>query len=45
MFENCGLVISAGIGVALMAGVSALPTVLLQWRGQSWRMKHADYVQ
>lgn len=37
MFANVGLVSSAGIAVALIVGVSILPTILVQWKGQNWR--------
>lgn len=37
MFENCGWAGGAGIAVALMVGVSVVPTMLVQWRGLAWR--------
>lgn len=37
MFADVGLPASAGIGTALMVAVSIIPTVLLQWKGYSWR--------
>ncbi|KAL4797418.1 major facilitator superfamily domain-containing protein [Aspergillus venezuelensis] len=37
MFEDIGLSASAGVGVALMVGVSVLPTIALQWKGRSFR--------
>jgi hypothetical protein len=37
MFTNIGLLGSTGVAVALMVGVSIVPTVLLQWKGKNWR--------
>ncbi|KAJ5937039.1 hypothetical protein N7466_003489 [Penicillium verhagenii] len=37
MFADLGWNTGAGIAVALMVGVSVIPTMLLQWRGASWR--------
>ncbi|KAJ5827835.1 Major facilitator superfamily domain general substrate transporter [Penicillium robsamsonii] len=37
MFEVVGWAGGAGIAVALMVGVSVIPTILVQWRGASWR--------
>lgn len=37
MFDNVGVAKSAGVAAALLVGVSLLPTMLLQWRGQAWR--------
>lgn len=37
MYVNLGWNTGAGIAVALMVGVSVIPTILLQWRGASWR--------
>lgn len=37
MFENVGVAKSAGVATALLVGVSLIPTMLLQWRGQAWR--------
>ena len=37
MFTNVGWGGGAGIAVALMVTVSVIPTLLLQWRGASWR--------
>ncbi|KAJ5563807.1 hypothetical protein N7513_000049 [Penicillium frequentans] len=37
MFTNLGWNTGAGIAAALMVGVSVIPTMLLQWRGASWR--------
>ena len=39
MFDNVGVANSAGVVVALLVGVGIIPTVLLQWRGQRWRVK------
>ena len=36
MFTNVGLFGSAGIAVALIMGISILPTILLQWKGKNW---------
>ncbi|KAJ5715656.1 uncharacterized protein N7483_012837 [Penicillium malachiteum] len=36
MFTNVGWAGGAGIAVALMVGVSIIPTMLLQWRGSRW---------
>jgi hypothetical protein len=37
MFDNVGVAKSAGVAAALLVGVSLLPTMVLQWRGQAWR--------
>lgn len=37
MFEVVGWAGGAGIAVALMVGVSVIPTILVQWRGAGWR--------
>jgi hypothetical protein len=37
MFNSLGVAKSAGVVAALIAGVSVIPTLLLQWRGQKWR--------
>lgn len=37
MIENVGFYGSAGICTALMVGASMVSTVLLQWKGRSWR--------
>lgn len=37
MFEEVGVAESAGVCVALMVGVSVLPTMVLQWKGHSFR--------
>ncbi|EEA19965.1 hypothetical protein TMatcc_010108 [Talaromyces marneffei ATCC 18224] len=37
MFEKVGVAKSAGVAAALLVGVSLIPTMLLQWRGQAWR--------
>jgi hypothetical protein len=37
MFEVVGWAGGAGIAVALMVGVSVIPTILVQWRGTGWR--------
>lgn len=37
MFETVGWGGGAGIAVALMVGVSVIPTIVLQWRGPDWR--------
>ncbi|KAF9886615.1 hypothetical protein FE257_011255 [Aspergillus nanangensis] len=37
MFENVGIAQSAGVCVALMVGVSVIPTLCLHWFGRSWR--------
>lgn len=37
MFNNIGLTGSTGVAVALLVGVSIIPTVLLQWKGAAWR--------
>ena len=34
MFEQVGIAASAGIIVALIAGVSFLPTIFLHWQGR-----------
>ncbi|KAL5336247.1 major facilitator superfamily domain-containing protein [Aspergillus crustosus] len=37
MFENVGIAASAGVCVALMVGVSVLPTIFLQMKGRLFR--------
>jgi hypothetical protein len=37
MFTNVGLLGTAGIAVALIVGVSIIPTIFLQWKGKAWR--------
>jgi len=37
MFESIGLKASAGVGTALMIGVSVVPTIYLHFRGRSRR--------
>lgn len=37
MFEIVGWAGGAGIAVALIVGVSVIPTILVQWRGAGWR--------
>ncbi|KAH8747845.1 hypothetical protein F5882DRAFT_471101 [Hyaloscypha sp. PMI_1271] len=37
MFTSVGVAASAAVTAALIVGVSILPTMLLQWRGQLWR--------
>lgn len=37
MIGSVGLDGSAGVTAALVVGVSVLPTVVLQWKGVSWR--------
>jgi len=39
MFDNVGIGASAGVVCALVAGVSLIPTIWLQWRGQHHREK------
>jgi hypothetical protein len=37
MFTSVGVAASSGVVAALIVGVSILPTMLVQWRGQKWR--------
>lgn len=37
MFENVGVAPSSGIGCAMVFVGSVVPTVILQWRGATWR--------
>lgn len=37
MFEEVGIAASAGVMVALITGVSFIPTALLHWQG--WRLR------
>lgn len=37
MFKDVGVAASSGVGVALIVGISVIPTLLLQWMGSSWR--------
>lgn len=39
MFEDVGVAASAGIVVALIAGVSFIPTVFLHWQGQRFHKR------
>jgi hypothetical protein len=39
MFSEVGLRASAGIVAILVVVVSIIPTILLQWKGKSWRQK------
>lgn len=36
MFENVGVPACVGVGTVLIAGVSVIPTILLQWKGAVW---------
>lgn len=38
MFEQVGIAASAGIIVALIAGVSFIPTIFLHWQGRRFRL-------
>ena len=42
MFANAGFGGSAGISAGLIAGVSILPTLLLQFKSKALRPKTAD---
>jgi hypothetical protein len=37
MFANVGIANSAGVAVAVFVGASVLPTLFLQWKGNSLR--------
>lgn len=37
MFAKVGVAASSGVGVALIVGVSVIPTLFLHWRGRAWR--------
>lgn len=37
MFERVGIAASSGVGVALIVGVSVVPTIFLHWKGHAWR--------
>lgn len=37
MFESVGVAASSGVGVALIVGISVVPTFLLHWKGRVWR--------
>ena len=39
MFAQVGIAASAGVVCALLAGISVIPTIWLQWRGQHHREK------
>ena len=41
MIEDIGLIKSAGVAIALIVGVSMLPTMLLQWKGAGWRKQRS----
>ena len=45
MFASAGFVGSAGICAGLIAGVSILPTLLLQFRGKALRPETADIAE
>ncbi|KAJ5226583.1 uncharacterized protein N7469_006589 [Penicillium citrinum] len=36
LFENSGWAAGAGAGVAMVVGISIIPTILLQWFGSKW---------
>lgn len=42
MFETVGVAPSAGIGCALIVGVSVIPTIFLHWRGRVWRRNEKE---
>lgn len=37
MFVSVGVAASAGVATALMVGLSVIPTILIQFKGQSLR--------
>lgn len=37
MFESVGIAASSGVGVALIVGVSVVPTIFLHQKGRVWR--------
>lgn len=37
MLAEVGYRQSAGIATAMMVAVSVIPTMIVQWKGQSWR--------
>lgn len=37
MFAKVGIAANSGVGVALIVGVSVIPTCFLHWRGRLWR--------
>lgn len=39
MFEHVGVANSAGVAVAMLVGVSLVPTMILQWRGSLFRQR------
>jgi hypothetical protein len=39
MFEHVGIANSAGVAVAMLVGVSLVPTMILQWRGKLFRQR------
>jgi hypothetical protein len=39
MFDNVGIANSAGVATAMIVVASVLPTLFLQWRGETWRAK------
>ena len=42
MFAKVGVAASSGVGVALIVGVSVIPTLLLHWRGRLWRQAQME---
>lgn len=38
MFDNVGSAASSGITTSLLVCVSVIPTILLHWQGQKWRL-------
>jgi hypothetical protein len=37
MFTSVGVAASSGVAAALIVGVSILPTLFIQWRGERYR--------
>lgn len=44
MFTTVGIANSAGVATALIVVASVLPTLFLQWRGETWRAKREALV-
>jgi len=42
MFKSVGIAASSGIGVALIVGVSVVPTIFLHWKGCVWWQEKAN---
>lgn len=44
MFASVGVAASSGVGAALIVGVSVIPTMLVHWKGPSWRKAYQNTI-